>query len=63
MPTQVSKQHISFSTNFPIKMVSGQDNGGSDASANHVARKQTSTERRIQNRKAQKAYREFHKWS
>lgn len=44
-------------------MVSGQDNVNSNASANHVARKQTSTERRIQNRKAQKAYREFYKWN
>ncbi|EEU34279.1 uncharacterized protein NECHADRAFT_101803 [Fusarium vanettenii 77-13-4] len=39
-------------------MVSGQDNIGRSSSTNHVARKQTSTERRIQNRKAQKAYRE-----
>ncbi|RSM02898.1 hypothetical protein CEP52_007742 [Fusarium oligoseptatum] len=36
-------------------MVSGQD---SNASTNDAAKKQTPTERRIQNRKAQKAYRE-----
>ncbi|RSL58787.1 hypothetical protein CEP53_006045 [Fusarium sp. AF-6] len=36
-------------------MVSGQD---SNASINPVAKKKTATERRIQNRKAQKAYRE-----
>ncbi|RTE82761.1 hypothetical protein BHE90_002678 [Fusarium euwallaceae] len=39
-------------------MVSGQDSVVSNASTNPVAKKQTSTERRIQNRKAQKAYRE-----
>ncbi|KAM0438688.1 hypothetical protein ACHAPT_001444 [Fusarium lateritium] len=39
-------------------MVSGQDNVGNNVSTNAVSRKQTSTERRIQNRKAQKAYRD-----
>ncbi|KAI8654749.1 BZIP domain-containing protein [Fusarium keratoplasticum] len=39
-------------------MGSAQDIVGSNASTNHAAKKQTSMERRIQNRKAQKAYRD-----